>query len=79
MQPGSFQWCLMTKQEAVATNRVKHRMFPVNNQRHFFTVRDQALTGGDCQEAVVSLSLEMLGFWTCGHCPGQSLESQDDL
>lgn len=65
----------------MGTNSVKHRMFPVNNQRHFFTVRDQALMGGDCQEKLWCLCPWRCwdSVWTCGHCPGQSLGSQDDL
>lgn len=56
---GSFQWCLMTEQ-ALGTNSVKHRMLPVNNRKHFFTLRDQALMGGDCQEG-----LWCLHPWRC--------------
>lgn len=48
MQPGSFQCCFTAEQEAVGSNSVKHRMFPVN-RKHFFTLRDQAPVGGDCQ------------------------------
>lgn len=41
MQPGSFQCCFTAEQEAVGSNSVKHKMFPVN-RKHFFALRDQA-------------------------------------
>lgn len=81
MQPGSFQGCLMTEQGAEGTSSVKHRMFPVNNRKHFLTLRDQALTGGDYQEKSWCFHPWRCSdaVWTFGHCFGQSLGSQDDL
>lgn len=80
MQPGSFQCCFTAEQEAVGSNSVKHRMFPVN-RKHFFALRDQAPVGGDCQ--VRSWFLHPWrcsdAVWTFGHCPGQFLGSQNDL